>query len=89
MPFKNIQHLIIIAALLLSLNAAAQHKSYLLSAKGDTIKVVDMKNLKQGKWVISVAELRGEPGYEEEGYFKNFRNTISEDNNNNLSLEAI
>ena len=71
MSFKKIQHLVIIAALLLSLNAAAQHKSYLLSAKGDTINVVDIKNSKQGKWVVSVAELRGEPGYEEEGYFKN------------------
>ena len=71
MSFKNIQHLIIGTALLLSLDAAAQHKSYLLSAKGDTINVVDIKNSKQGKWVISVAELRGEPGFEEEGYFKN------------------
>jgi len=29
-----------------------------------------MNNLKQGKWVIRVAPLRGNPGYEEEGYFK-------------------
>jgi len=71
MSSKNINSVVFIVAVMLSLNAAAQHKSYLLSAKGDTINVVDMKNLKQGKWVISVAELRGEPGYEEEGYFKN------------------
>jgi hypothetical protein len=29
-----------------------------------------MKGLKQGPWVVHVDELRGEPGYEEEGYFK-------------------
>jgi antitoxin component YwqK of YwqJK toxin-antitoxin module len=34
---------------------------------------VDSKNLKQGKWVIRLEEIRGEPGYEEEGEFKNNR----------------
>ena len=34
---------------------------------------VDIKNQKQGKWVIRVDEVRGEPGYEEEGVFKNNR----------------
>ena len=32
---------------------------------------MDNNNLKQGKWVIHVDPLRGEPGYEEEGIFKN------------------
>ena len=71
MIHKNVKITIAIIVLLASLNATAQNKSFILSAKGDTINVVDQKNLKQGKWVISVAELRGEPGYEEEGYFKN------------------
>ncbi len=48
-----------------------QYKSYELSAKGDTINIVDKKGVKQGKWIVKVAELRGEPGYEEEGIFKN------------------
>ena len=48
-----------------------QYKKYELIANGDTINAIDKKNLKQGKWVIKVAALRGEPGYEEEGVFIN------------------
>ena len=47
--------------------------TYIISVNGDTINCVDKKNLKQGKWVIRVEELRGEPGYEEEGYFVDSR----------------
>jgi hypothetical protein len=43
--------------------------SYQLSVTGDTINCLDKKNLKQGRWVIRTEELRGEPGYEEEGLF--------------------
>src|SRR5947209_5500319 len=57
--------------LLLSLGAKAQLKSYIIGVKGDTLNRVDMKGLKQGPWVIRVEELRGNPGYEEEGYFVN------------------
>ena len=53
------------------MNGAAQYKSYKLNDKRDTINAVDKNNLKQGKWVIHIDELRGEPGYEEEGLFKN------------------
>lgn len=49
----------------------AQYKSFALSQTGDTINRVDKKDLKQGKWVINVPELRGEPGYVETGYYKN------------------
>ena len=49
----------------------AQLKIYQLSETGDTINGVDKNDLRQGKWVIRIAELRGEPGYEEEGIFKN------------------
>ena len=69
MGIKNISVAAIV--LMLSYNASAQYKSFIISAKGDTINVVDKKNLKQGKWVNKVAELRGEPGYDEEGYYKN------------------
>ena len=49
----------------------AQYKSFELSDRGDTLNATDKKDQKQGKWVIHVAALRGEPGYEEEGVFKN------------------
>ena len=57
--------------LLISLNSFGQWKSYILSVKGDTLNRVDLKGKKQGPWAIHVDELRGERGYEEEGYFEN------------------
>jgi len=70
--FLKIRQLILIAVglFLYVLSASAQYKSYVISPKGDTLNVIDNKGLKQGKWVISVAELRGEPGYDEEGFYK-------------------
>jgi hypothetical protein len=47
-----------------------QYKTYMLTQDGDTINAIDKQNRKQGIWIISVPELRGEPGYEEEGKFK-------------------
>ncbi len=52
-------------------NAIAQYKSFDLTINRDTINAIDKKDMKQGKWIVKVAELRGEPGYEEEGIFKN------------------
>lgn len=49
----------------------AQPKSFQLLDNGDTLNLVDNKGLKQGKWVQSFPELRGNPGYEEEGVFVN------------------
>src|SRR5215218_9042244 len=57
--------------LLLSINGFAQCKDYIIGVKGDTLNCVDMKGLKQGRWVIHVDEVRGERGYEEEGVFLN------------------
>lgn len=57
--------------ILIGSGSFAQYKDYKLNNKGDTINIVDQKGLKQGKWVIHMGELRGEPGYEEEGMFKN------------------
>lgn len=51
--------------------AGAQYKTYTLSVNADTLNATDNKGLKQGKWVLHVNELRGEPGYEEEGIFVN------------------
>lgn len=66
---------IIIALLFIALGANAQYKEFKLSANGDTLNIVDKKGLKQGKWVTSVGEIRGEPGYEEEGAYKNNEKT--------------
>jgi len=62
--------LVIFALQFLLFQANAQKKSFKLSVKGDTINIVDQKGLKQGKWVVHVNPLRGEPGYEEEGIFR-------------------
>lgn len=59
--------------IIFSIAAGAQCKTYRISSKGDTLDCVDMKGLKQGKWLVHVAPLRGEPGYEEEGQFVNDR----------------
>lgn len=64
-------YLLIIMQVLFVINGFAQYKTFSISAKGDTINAIDNKGLKQGKWVIRVDEVRGEPGYEEEGLYKN------------------
>ncbi len=60
---------IIVFFLLISISGYSQWKSYKIGIKGDTLNRVDMKGLKQGPWVIQMPGLRGERGYEEEGYF--------------------
>lgn len=68
----KVQKLFYLFIAVLCCNATiAQYKTYKLSAKGDTLNAIDNKGLKQGKWVVHVDELRGEPGYEEEGVFAN------------------
>jgi antitoxin component YwqK of YwqJK toxin-antitoxin module len=57
--------------LFISLAGNSQWKNYIISVKGDTLNRVDMKSRKQGPWVVSVPDLRGERGYEEEGYYEN------------------
>jgi antitoxin component YwqK of YwqJK toxin-antitoxin module len=51
----------------------SQAGSYIIGVKGDTLNKIDSKSMKQGKWVNKVEELRGEPGYEEEGEYLNNR----------------
>jgi hypothetical protein len=62
---------IILFFLLISINGFGQWKDYKISARGDTLNRLDMKDKKQGPWVIHMDDLRGERGYEEEGYFEN------------------
>jgi len=63
--------LLMVIAIQFCYSAQAQYKTYTLSVHGDTLNAIDSKGLKQGKWVIHVDPLRGEPGYEEEGVFIN------------------
>lgn len=67
--------LIVLALVVFVTNSSAQYKSFSLSPTGDTLNAIDKKGLKQGKWVISVGELRGEPGYDEEGVYKDDKKT--------------
>ena len=71
--FLKIQKLALIIVVLqfISSTGFAQYKTYELTANRDTINAIDKKDLKQGKWVLHTGELRGEPGYEDEGVFKN------------------
>ena len=69
----KIQQLTVLAALLFLffISGNAQYKIFKLTENRDTINAIDKNDLKQGKWVIHADEVRGEPGYEEEGLFKN------------------
>jgi hypothetical protein len=60
---------IFLLGLLISLNASSQCKDYIISIKGDTLNCTDAQGLRQGKWVVKYEQVRGEPGYEEEGQF--------------------
>src|SRR4051812_44779526 len=55
---------------IVSISSHAQWKSFKIGVKGDTLNRVDQNNLNQGPWVTRVETLRGEPGYEEEGIYK-------------------
>lgn len=59
--------------LLLCSRGYSQWKSYTIGVKGDTLNCVDRKDQKQGKWLNHYDEVRGEPGYEEEGEYKDNR----------------
>lgn len=61
---------LLILALFISVEGYSQCKQYIIGVKGDTLNCVDMKGLKQGPWIVKVDNLRGERGYEEEGFFK-------------------
>lgn len=56
--------------LLLSFGVQAQWKNYVIGVKGDTLNRVDLQGRKQGPWVVQMPEVRGERGYDEEGFFK-------------------
>jgi len=55
--------------ILISLSGYGQWKDFMLSPRGDTLNRVDLTGKKQGPWVLHAEALRGEPGYDEQGYF--------------------
>ena len=59
--------------LFISMSSFAQWKDFTLTSKGDTLNRLDMQGLKQGPWKHHYDNVRGEPGYEEEGYYENNR----------------
>jgi hypothetical protein len=62
--------IICLLILFLSTKGIAQCATFRLNAQKDTLDCTDVNGKKQGKWVVKVEEIRGEPGYEEEGEFK-------------------
>ncbi len=73
MTMKKIQVqglLILFILLASSWQVEAQYKEYKLNPKGDTINAINKDGQKVGKWVVEVGEIRGEPGYVEEGMYK-------------------
>lgn len=70
--FSKVKYLLpVLFFQMLTVVAFGQPKSFVLGVKGDTINIVDKNGLKQGRWVVHVDPLRGEPGYEEEGVYVN------------------
>lgn len=61
--------IIITCLLLLFASVQAQYKEYKIGPHGDTINAITKDGVKTGKWVMHVGELRGNPGYEEEGMY--------------------
>jgi hypothetical protein len=59
--------------LFFSVNGYSQWKDYKINANGDTLNRTDVINRKQGPWVNHFEGMRGEPGYEEEGWYTNGR----------------
>jgi hypothetical protein len=62
---------ILFIILLISINGYSQCKTFMIGVKGDTLNCVDMKGMKQGRWVNELPPLRGEKGYEEQGVYIN------------------
>jgi hypothetical protein len=67
------KRLLFLLLMLIASRGFSQAGSFIIGVKGDTLNKVDMKNMKQGKWVERKDEIRGEPGDEEEGEYKNNR----------------
>ena len=69
LKFRALLILVIMQAIF-ACSGFSQYKEYKLNAKGDTINAVNQEGQKLGKWVVEIPEIRGEPGYVEEGVYK-------------------
>jgi hypothetical protein len=67
------KRLLFLLFLFIACKGFSQAGSFIIGVKGDTLNKVDKKNMKQGKWVERKDEIRGEPGDEEEGEYKDNR----------------
>lgn len=55
--------------LLFAVESYGQCKTYLINPKGDTINCTDFNGKRQGYWLTRVEPMRGNAGYDEEGYY--------------------
>jgi antitoxin component YwqK of YwqJK toxin-antitoxin module len=60
---------------LIQLPSFGQCVAFEITSNGDTLNCKDKTGKKQGKWTNRIPELRGEPGYEEEGVYHNDEKT--------------
>ncbi|MBS1746668.1 MAG: hypothetical protein JST21_10915 [Bacteroidetes bacterium] len=69
---KNfVGYILLVTSFLMSKQSLGQCKTYQLDAKTkDTINCTDYQGLKQGRWGVRVTDNHGEPGYQEEGVYK-------------------
>ncbi len=49
---------------------AQKCKTFRIGVQGDTLDCMDQKGRKQGKWVIKTPAAHGEPGFDDEGEYK-------------------
>ena len=61
---------LIVLLIIMYNNTYAQCKSFRVTDRGDTLNCIDNVDKKQGKWINHYDQLRGEPGFEEEGVYK-------------------
>lgn len=72
-PLKNICFAWFFSGIIfwgLPIKGISQCHTFQLTDRGDTINCLDKKGQKQGPWLEVFPELRGNPGYEEEGTYK-------------------
>jgi hypothetical protein len=67
------KRLILFILLFTTFKGYSQAGTFIIGVKGDTLNKLDSKSMKQGKWINRVDEVRGEPGFDEEGEYKNNR----------------
>ena len=63
------KYFLVILLVFVSTLSFGQWKTFIISPRGDTLNRVDQQGRKQGPWVNQVPELRGEQGYDEQGYY--------------------